>query len=384
MPAMSVIIPVFNGEAFISEAIESVLNQQFEDFELIIVDDGSEDSTPDKIAEYGDTRIRSFRIENGGVGTARNEGISRTQAPILTFLDADDRWRPEKLAREFEVFSAEPEVGLTFSNFTRFNRDGEFPLDQFSFFQGIASIPTRPSIRGGARVVLVPPFQAFLKLYDFPAFTPSIAVRRGALGDLRFPNWRRDEEGRLMFLEDLSVIPRIFLRTSVAYFTDPLLEVRRHERNATSDSSTMARAILNSLLSLVDEPMDSSQRTALRRRIGRQWGSVAGESLENDELGEALRGYLKAATYGRPASAIKGGARMAGWLLKRAGLGERPRSSQLTSLGPENGQEARSGSSRCSICGDSSSSAKARSSAPGVFEVMVKGDGGFSIPTERK
>jgi glycosyltransferase involved in cell wall biosynthesis len=92
-PLVSIIMPCYNGEAFLAEAIDSVLGQTFHDFELIVVDDGSADRSAEILARYGD-RIRVIRQANRGVSAARNAGIEAARGDFIAFLDSDDYWEP--------------------------------------------------------------------------------------------------------------------------------------------------------------------------------------------------------------------------------------------------------------------------------------------------
>ena len=91
-PYFSVIIPTFNRSGFIKSAIDSVLGQTYEDFELIVVDDGSDDGTDKLIKEYTDKRIKYFYQENKGVSLARNKGIEESSGKYIAFLDSYDQW----------------------------------------------------------------------------------------------------------------------------------------------------------------------------------------------------------------------------------------------------------------------------------------------------
>lgn len=93
----SVIIPAYNAENFIDVAVKSVLMQTCGDFELIIVDDGSQDGTREKISEYSDSRVRYIYQENGGVSSARNKGICESKGEFICFLDSDDEWKADHL-----------------------------------------------------------------------------------------------------------------------------------------------------------------------------------------------------------------------------------------------------------------------------------------------
>lgn len=103
-PRVSVILPTYNRARLIGRSIESVLQQSFADIELIVVDDGSTDATPEIIASIYDPRLRYIRLEkNGGVSAARNEGIRAARGEYLAFNDSDDCWLPGKLAAQVEL-----------------------------------------------------------------------------------------------------------------------------------------------------------------------------------------------------------------------------------------------------------------------------------------
>ncbi|MEE8540840.1 MAG: glycosyltransferase [Desulfobacterales bacterium] len=109
IPTVSVIIPTFNRGWVIREAIDSVLNQTFGSFELIVVDDGSTDNTLDILAEYKD-RITLIKQRNRGVSAARNRGMDAASGQFIAFLDSDDLWLPQKLKRQMEFFDSNPDA----------------------------------------------------------------------------------------------------------------------------------------------------------------------------------------------------------------------------------------------------------------------------------
>ncbi|MEH6722317.1 MAG: glycosyltransferase family A protein [Qipengyuania sp.] len=114
-PRMSVVMPVYNVEAYIAEAIQSVLDQTFEDFELIIVDDGGQDGSMDLARSFDDSRIRIVPQENRGLAGARNTGIAEAQAPYIALLDSDDRWHQDKLMLHFVHLQANPKIGVSYA-----------------------------------------------------------------------------------------------------------------------------------------------------------------------------------------------------------------------------------------------------------------------------
>jgi glycosyltransferase involved in cell wall biosynthesis len=108
-PFFSVIIPSYNRYNRLIQAIESVLSQSFRDFELIVIDDGSTDNTPE-IKDIFNGKIKYFRQENSGVSSARNKGISSANGMYIAFLDSDDLWLPSKLQVQADYIKKNPEI----------------------------------------------------------------------------------------------------------------------------------------------------------------------------------------------------------------------------------------------------------------------------------
>ena len=119
LPLITVVIGVYNAERYLAEAIESVLAQTHPRIELIVVDDGSTDESG-RIAEaYGDP-VRCIRQENGGMAAARNRAIPEARGSYFSFLDADDRFPPDKLRSQLAVFDAQPELDVVYGHVTEF------------------------------------------------------------------------------------------------------------------------------------------------------------------------------------------------------------------------------------------------------------------------
>jgi len=114
---VSVIVPTYNRAHLITEAIDSILNQTFKDFELIIVDNYSSDDTESIVKSYADERIRYFKHQNNGlVSINRNYGINKSRGEYTAFLDDDDLWLPEKLEKQVEFLDSDKELGLVYSD----------------------------------------------------------------------------------------------------------------------------------------------------------------------------------------------------------------------------------------------------------------------------
>lgn len=115
MPLISVVIPVYNGEKTIRETIKSVSNQTFSDFELLIINDGSTDSTVEIVSSIQDPRINIFSYPNAGLAATRNRGISLASGEYISFIDADDLWTPDKLEAQLKALKENPQAAVAYS-----------------------------------------------------------------------------------------------------------------------------------------------------------------------------------------------------------------------------------------------------------------------------
>lgn len=111
-PLVSCIVPVFNGERYLAEALDSILAQQYRPIEIVVVDDGSTDGTAALVRSYGD-RVRALRQPNAGAPAARNLGLQTARGELIAFLDSDDLWHRDKLARQIARFVARPELEVS-------------------------------------------------------------------------------------------------------------------------------------------------------------------------------------------------------------------------------------------------------------------------------
>ena len=111
-PFFSIVIPVFNKENYVKATLESVIEQSFKDFEIIIVNDGSTDHSEKSISQINDKRIQLYTIKNHGVSYARNYGISKAKSDLIVFLDADDLWKPFHLEDLKLLYQTYPNCGI--------------------------------------------------------------------------------------------------------------------------------------------------------------------------------------------------------------------------------------------------------------------------------
>jgi glycosyltransferase involved in cell wall biosynthesis len=111
---ISVIIPVYNYERYLGEAIESVLGQTYQDLEVIVVDDGSTDRSGEVAKSFAGRGVRYCQEVHAGIGPARNKGVELAQGEFIAFLDADDRWPLEKIERQLRAFENDPALEMVF------------------------------------------------------------------------------------------------------------------------------------------------------------------------------------------------------------------------------------------------------------------------------
>lgn len=123
-PKVSVIIPTYNRARFIEEAIKSVLAQDFEDYEIIVVDDGSNDNTREIVKSFKNKKIRYFFQENKGRSKARNRAISLAQGQYLAFLDSDDVFLPGKLTKQVKCLDEHPKIGMVYASALTMDENG--------------------------------------------------------------------------------------------------------------------------------------------------------------------------------------------------------------------------------------------------------------------
>jgi glycosyltransferase involved in cell wall biosynthesis len=126
MPLISVVIPVYNGEKTIRETIESILNQTFTDFELLVINDGSKDSTLDIASSIIDSRLKIFSYPNAGLSANRNRGISLAACDYISFIDADDLWTVDKLEAQYRALQENSQAAVAYSWTDYIDESGQF------------------------------------------------------------------------------------------------------------------------------------------------------------------------------------------------------------------------------------------------------------------
>jgi glycosyltransferase involved in cell wall biosynthesis len=202
-PLVSVIIPAFNAARFLRRAVDSVRAQTLTDWEVIIAEDGSTDETlalARALQRENPNRIRVISQANSGASAARNTGIDAARGDYLAFLDADDEFRPTKLARQMELFDARPELGLVFSDFTSIDLNGGVSERRFDDPAILLYQVGYEEIAPGLRVC-GPEFLPTLLRQHFVSPITAV-VRRDVIGrSVRFPPGLEYWEERIFILE---------------------------------------------------------------------------------------------------------------------------------------------------------------------------------------
>ena len=160
-PLVSVMIPVYNGEAYLAEAIDSVLAQSYRPVEVIVVDDGSDDGSGAVAQRYGDP-VRYVRQDRGGNGAARNRAVAMATGELFTFLDADDRLAPNALERLVAVLSEDPNLVAVYGHVREFVSPDIDP-------EALARLrPPIDRVAGCLPTNMLMRREAFLRVGDFP------------------------------------------------------------------------------------------------------------------------------------------------------------------------------------------------------------------------
>ena len=289
---VSTIICAYNYGRYVGEAIESVLSQGVADHEVIVVDNGSTDDTPALLARYRDPRLRMIRVaENRGPGSGMNIGLEAAQGDFLTFLDADDRWRPGKLRRELAIMESEPDIGLVFGDLVRFTDAGYLPATQFSFTPELRLAPSVPTKCGTGHRLIGDCFETLVSCSTSPCWNHTMMVRRCLVRGVTFASDRRR-------CPDLYYFLRMWPRVNAAYIDDPTAELRRHGKNYSCGLALNALDEYQTLAEFASEAqLTDSQRAALHRRLGRTSLSTGCLHLQLRHVMPALTSIIGAIRY---------------------------------------------------------------------------------------
>jgi glycosyltransferase involved in cell wall biosynthesis len=288
VPLISVVIPAWRAERTIARAIRSVLAQTVAVDEIIVVDDGSPDDTAAAVAPFGD-RVRLVRQANAGASAARNTGVAAARGDLVGFLDADDEWLPERIARQLAVIHANPSVGLVAGRYLSVEAVGAEPRD------------IGPAHRVTDRLLTPTPEGAWDLAMQI--WTGTVLLRREVLPMPWFRTDLRTAEDRDLWLRALSAADAWVIDAPVAiqHVTPGSLSLRDIDddcrnmlRVVALHADTTTPAVVRRREAAVFRRWAGVHLAAGRRIAARQpaWARLQREPLSAEAWGIAIRSLL--------------------------------------------------------------------------------------------
>jgi len=256
MPTISVVIPTYNRAALLKEALESVFAQTYTDYEVIIIDDGSTDSTEEVISALltEHPQLRYIKQANVGVSAARNHGIFEARGEWIAFLDSDDLWFPDKLEKQMAFLAEHPSAGAVCCPFYQY-QDGQAKKDEDG------NVLCRP---WALRTTSVLSFELFAT--EEWVITPSVLVQKAVLHRAGL------FECVLKVDEDYALWTKIARYTEFWFFNEVLGYCRHHETNVTNDDEVVDfYNLLSKRLQMVLWSSEPHIAELYKKRIGKYY-----------------------------------------------------------------------------------------------------------------
>lgn len=258
MPCCSIIIPAYNAIKYLPETLESVLNQSFTDFEVLIINDGSYDNIIEWAAQIEDPRVKFISQKNQGVSAARNLGIENARGEYIAFLDADDLWDSTKLEKQLKLFQKNPDSGLIHTEMALIDEESKLLGRKFT-----------SNVEGNALKQL---------LEQNTIVTSSVIVRRSCLETVgNFDNNLTSSEDWELWVRIASVYP-------IALIKEPLVFYRQHPNNTTNNWQMLEQDLssIEQIFKLVPEELSYiKKRTYAYANVYLAWKALqTGYSVE--------------------------------------------------------------------------------------------------------
>jgi len=219
-PLVSVVIPAYNHECWITETLESVFNQTLTDFELLVVDDGSKDRTAEIVGRFQDKRLKLVRQENQGTAAAINRGLGLSRGRYIAILNSDDLFKPERLEVLVALLESNPEKQIAFSRVSLINADGDVLAEDAPECVWLQSAEADYCRSGDLLLSLLR--DNFVCTSSNFFFRRRLLVEIGHFRDLRYVN-------------DLDFLVRSLNRSQGVFCRQKLMAYRQHEGNTLSE-----------------------------------------------------------------------------------------------------------------------------------------------------
>jgi glycosyltransferase involved in cell wall biosynthesis len=266
MPVVSIIIPLYNKGPYINRALTSILNQTRQDFEVIVVDDGSTDNGAETVRKMNDPRIRLIQQWNQGVSAARNRGVSESSTDLVAFLDADDEWMPSHLETLIQLRAKYPEAGMYATGYMICMPDGK---SRWPDFQDIPASPWEGKISNYFKTST---------LGESPVTSSSVGIPKRIFieaGQFSTGYW---------YGEDDDLWGKIALKYPVAFSREP---------GAINHREAINRACSKTPPLYTEEPFVKTARSAIsRQEIAPELTGPLSEYIYKKEIHRALNNIL--------------------------------------------------------------------------------------------
>ena len=280
---LSVVIPCFNAARYISSAIDSVLEQQWPELEIVVIDDGSTDGSADLVAARY-PQVRVVRQANAGVAEARNRGIREARGTWIAFLDADDLWLPGKLLAQSALLRTDPTARMAYAAWQVWQSEKPVPdaADRAALLAG-ADDPARWS---GASGWIYPEL-----LLDCAVWTSTVVAHRALFDEIgAFDGGLRVGEDYDLWLRASRVTPILRVERPCALYRTHAASITHAAPRENYRSIVVSRAIAR--WGYGHERAGSAVRARVRRALANSWTDFAASSLKAGDLGRARHGAM--------------------------------------------------------------------------------------------
>lgn len=283
-------IPTYNRASLIEACVQSVLDQTFRDIEVIVVDDGSDDDTRERLEKFGAV-VRCFRQGNMGCAEARNHGIRKARGELIAFNDSDDLWLSDKLEKQVRYLDEHPEIGLVCGNGLMTGAGGD---------EAEMVIPAERGARLARDGVTLREM-----LTRSCSRTPTIVARREVLSVLGGfdPTFRVCVDSEFMY--------RVLLKFKVAFMNEPLFRLGLHGGHVGGDLESRSRHDIRAIAKLTTEHpevIETVGRTTIDRRLAYRFYRLGRACERKGKWSEALDAFRKSLSrrpgYLRPLSGL--------------------------------------------------------------------------------